>query len=166
MSGDKKLDKKPDMDELAKAFDSAKKVGEDKPEGKKKKSGKSKKSIAFFTIGMLALVGGLSFLIYRLVVGPSAADAEFLINAGEWVEEDEPSVVWKFTEVGKGTLTTDGHTTDYDFIWALENGKIKVETAWLYKLEDTFNYSLDQGAKVLTLKDEEKGVEVKLKANN
>lgn len=131
---------------------------------KKKKSNKIKVPVVVFVIGMIALVGGLSFLIYKLVAGPSKADAEFLINAGEWVEEDEPSVIWKFTEVGKGTLTTDGHTTNYDFVWALENGQIKVETAWLYKLEDTFNYSLDQGAKVLTLKDEEKGVEVKLKA--
>ena len=132
--------------------------------GEKKKSNKKKLPIVVFVVGMIALVGGLSFLIYKLVAGPAAADADFLVSTGEWVEEDEPSVIWKFTEVGKGTLTTDGHQTDYDFIWALENGKIKVETAWLYKLEDTFDYSLDQGSKTLTFKDEDKGIEVKFKA--
>ena len=160
MSGDKKTD--IDMDKLAAAFDSAKKVDDKKPS--KEKSNKDKKAIVLFIIGMLALVGGLSFLIYKLIVGPATDDADFLINAGEWVEEDEPSVIWKFSEVGKGTLTTDGHQTDYDFIWALDNGKIKVETAWLYKLEDTFDYSLDQGSKTLTFKDENKGIEVKLRA--
>ena len=142
------------------------KVEEKKPEKSKAKkiSGKKKMPIAVFVVGVIAMIGGLSFLIYKLVAGPAAADADFLINAGEWVEEDEPSVIWRFTEVGKGTLTTDGHQTDYDFIWALENGKIKVETAWLYKLEDTFGYSLDQGSKTLTFKDEDKGIEVKFKA--
>ena len=146
MSGDKVEEKKPEKPEVKKA------------------SGKKKLPVVVFVIGIIALVSGLSFLIYKLVAGPAAADADFLINAGEWVEEDEPSVIWKFTEVGKGTLTTDGYQTDYDFIWALENGKIKVETAWLYKLEDTFDYSLDQGSKTLTFKDEDKGIEVKFKA--
>ena len=142
------------------------KVEEKKPEKSKAKkiSGKKKMPIAVFVVGVIAMIGGLSFLIYKLVAGPAAADADFLINAGEWVEEDEPSVIWRFTEVGKGTHTTDGQQTDYDFIWALENGKIKVETAWLYKLEDTFGYSLDQGSKTLTFKDEDKGIEVKFKA--
>lgn len=139
---------------------------EKKPEKSKAKkiSGKKKMPIAVFVVGVIAMIGGLSFLIYKLVAGPAAADADFLINTGEWVEEDEPSVIWRFTEIGKGTLTTDGHQTDYDFIWALENGKIKVETAWLYKLEDTFDYSLDQNSKTLTFKDEDKDIEVKFKA--
>lgn len=169
MSGDKKID----MGELAKAFDSNEKDSEkSKAEmekqingGKKvkKKSPKNKKIVAVFVVGMIALVGGLSFLIYRLVSGPSMADAEFLVDAGEWVEEGETSVIWDFTGVGKGKLTTDGHQTDYDFIWALDGGKLKIETAWLYDLNDEFEYSLDQGSKVLTLKNDD--LEVKFKAN-
>ena len=158
MSGDKPVSE----EELKKAFSKVDK--EDEKAKKPKKSGK-KAPIVFFVIGMVALVAGLSFLIYRLVVGPSAADAEFLINSGEWVEEDEPSVIWKFAEVGKGTLTTDGHQTNYDFIWALENGQLKIETNWLYTISDEFTYSLDQGGKTLTLKNEDKGVEVKFKAS-
>lgn len=158
MSGDKPVNE----EELKKAFTKVNK--EDKKSEKPKKSNKKAPAV-FFAIGMVALVGGLSFLIYRLVAGPSMADAEFLISNDEWVEEGEPSVIWKFTEVGKGTLTTDGHQTNYDFIWTLENGQMKVETSWLYTISDEFSYSLDQGSKTLTLKNEDKGVEVKFKAS-
>ena len=150
-----------DMNELAKAFDD--KVAES-PKTKKKKSTKTKKPIVVFVVGLVVLVSGLVFLIYKLVVGPSKADAEFLISSGEWVEEDEPTVIWNFTEVGKGTLTTDGHQTDYDFIWSLSNGKLKMETSWLYDIEDEFEYTLDQGSKTLTVKKND--TEVKLKARD
>ncbi|MDO5480096.1 MAG: hypothetical protein Q4F58_00270 [Candidatus Saccharibacteria bacterium] len=171
MSGEKK---DIDMGELAKAFDAEatepKKTSEEKKDLKmskeKKKTKKNKKAIAVFVVGLLVLLGGLGFLIYKLVAGPAKADAEFLISNGEWVEEDEPSVIWKFTEVGKGTLTTDGHQTDYDFIWSLDNGKIKMETKWLYDLTDEFEYSLDQGSKTLTLKKADKNLEVKFKAQD
>ena len=150
-----------DMNELAKAFDD--KVAES-PKTKEKKSTKTKKPIVVFVVGLVVLVSGLVFLIYKLVVGPSKADAEFLISSGEWVEEDEPTVIWNFTEVGKGTLTTDGHQTDYDFIWSLSNGKLKMETSWLYDIEDEFEYTLDQGSKTLTVKKND--TEVKLKAQD
>lgn len=160
MSGDKKA---IDMDELAQAFDS-KASGDKKSKKEKKKSAKDKKSIAIFVIGLLVLTGGLGFLIYKLVVGPSKADAEFLISNGEWVEEGQPSVIWDFTEVGKGSLTTDSHQTNYNFIWSIEGGKLKIETDWLYGVEDEFEYNLDQGNKTLTLKNAEKDLEVKFKA--
>ena len=150
-----------DMNELAKAFDD--KVAES-PKTKKKKSTKTKKPIVVFVVGLVVLVSGLVFLIYKLVVGPSKADAEFLISSGEWVEEDEPTVIWNFTEVGKGTLTTDGHQTDYGFIWSLRNGKLKMETSWLYDIEDEFEETLDQGSKTLTVKKND--TEVKLKARD
>lgn len=117
------------------------------------KTTKKKLPLVIFIIGLLALIGGLSFLIFRLVSGPAKADAEFLINAGEWKREGENSVVWNFTEAGKGKLTTDNHLTDYDFIWAIEDGRLKIETSWLYDLNDAFEYSLDQGNKTLTLKN-------------
>ena len=159
MSGEKK---DIDMDELARAFDD-KAASSDNKTKKPKKSGKNKKSIAIFAVGLLVLFGGLGFLIFKLVTGPSKADAEFLISAGEWVEEGQPSVIWDFTEIGKGKLTTDKHTTDYDFTWALDGGKLKIETTWLYGVEDEFEYSLDQGSKTLTLKNAEKDLEVKFK---
>ena len=162
-----------DIKDLAEAFGGDEKEAEDNKSemekeingGKnvKKKSGKNKKPMVFFAIGMITLVAGLAFLVFKLVAGPSKADAEFLISAGEWTREDESSVVWDFTEIGKGRLTTDDHVTDYDFIWALDGNKLKIETSWLYDLNDEFEYSLDQGAKILTLKTADK--EIKFKVN-
>jgi len=168
--------KKMDMDELAKAFDAEytavdedKKVIKDDVGGKKEEkmkksrrsSGKKWPKILFF-LGMITLIVGVVMLVMRFALTPGKADADFLVSSGEWAREDEPSVIWKFTEVGKGTLTTDNHATDYDFIWALQDGKLKIETSWLYNLNDEFSYSLDQGGKTLTLKNNQ--TEVKFKA--
>ena len=170
MSGENTVD----MGGLAEAFGADEKdVEKNKAEmekqingGKKvsRKSGRNKKSVAIFVIGMLALAAGLAFLIFKLVSGPSKADAEFMVSAGDWVREDAPSVIWDFTEIGKGKLTTDNHANDYDFIWALDGNKLKIETDWLYNLSDEFEYSLDQGGKVLTIKNADKNIEIKFKA--
>lgn len=62
-------------------------------------------------------------------------------------------VVWQFTEIGKGTLTTNSHLNDYDFEWTIEDGKLKMRTKWLYQLENEYEYSLDQGTGRLVLHD-------------
>ena len=170
MSGE---ENKIDMDKLAEAFEGEKpKKDSDKEDSKKKDSGKkeksskkgrSKKPVVFFAIGMVILAIGLGFLIFKLVTKPNMADAEFLVSTGKWAEEDQPSVIWDFKDVGKGSLTTDNGTNNYDFIWALDGNKIKIETTWLYNLNDEFEYSLDQGGKVLTVKNSD-GEEVKFKA--
>ena len=108
-------------------------------------------SLVIFIIGILALLGGGGFLAYKLLGGTNTADADLLISAGTWIKDGEPSVVWQFTEIGKGTLTTNNHTNDYDFIWALDGNKLKIETAWLYNLENEYTYSLDQSGKTLSL---------------
>ena len=112
---------------------------------------KKRVSLIVFIIGLLTLIAGVVFLIVRLSAGPSIADGEYLVSVGEWKEQDEPSVIWNFTEIGKGTLTTNNHTNDYDFIWAIEDGKLKVNTEWLYTLNDEFDYTLDQNGDILTL---------------
>lgn len=112
---------------------------------------KKRVSLIVFIIGLIALVAGVIFLIIRLNSGPSVADGEYLVSVGEWTEEGEPGVVWNFTEIGKGTLTTNDHLNDYDFAWALEDGVLKIETEWLYNMDDEFEYSLDQGGNTLTL---------------
>ena len=130
-------------------------------------------------IGLITLVGGVVFLIIRLTAGPSVADGDFLVSVGEWklqggecsqakcgenekclgadgnpvVVCDGDSVVWKFTEIGKGTLTTNNHVNDYDFIWAIEDDKLKIETEWLYTLNNEYEYELDQAAQTLVLKN-------------
>ena len=102
-------------------------------------------------IGLITLVVGVVFLIVRLTAGPSVADGEYLVSVGEWTEQSEPGIVWNFTEIGKGTLTTNNHTNDYDFAWALEDGKLKINTEWLYTLNNEFDYTLDQNGNMLTL---------------
>ena len=108
-------------------------------------------SIIIFVIGLITLITGVTFLILDLVKKPSVADGEYLVEVGKWSLEDNDSVVWNFTEIGKGTLTTNNHINDYDFIWALEDNKLKIETKWLYDLEDEYEYKLNQDAKTLTL---------------
>ena len=65
----------------------------------------------------------------------------------------ENGVEWQFTEIGKGTLTTNSHLNDYDFEWTIEDGKLKMRTKWLYQLENEYEYSLDQGTGRLVLHD-------------
>ena len=139
---------------------------------------KKRVSIIAMIVGLITLVGGVVFLIIRLTAGPGMADGDFLVSVGEWKMQggeclqakcsenakclgadgnpvvvcDGDSVVWKFTEIGKGTLTTNNHVNDYNFMWAIEDGKLKIETEWLYTLEDEYDYTLDQNAKTLTLK--------------
>ena len=112
---------------------------------------KKRVSLIVLIIGLLTLIAGVVFLIVRLNAGPSVADGEYLVSVGEWKEQDEPSVIWNFKEIGKGTLTTNNHTNDYDFVWALEDGKLKINTEWLYTLNNEFDYVLDQGSNILTL---------------
>ena len=112
---------------------------------------KKRVSLIVFIIGLLTLIAGVIFLIVRSSAGPSIADGDYLVSVGEWKERDEPSVIWNFTEIGKGTLTTNNHTNDYDFVWAIEDGKLKVNTEWLYTLNDEFDYTLDQNGNMLTL---------------
>ena len=112
---------------------------------------KKRVSLIVMIIGLITLVVGVVFLIVRLTAGPSVADGEYLVSVGEWKEQDEPSVIWNFTEIGKGTLTTNNHINDYDFVWALEDGKLKINTEWLYTLNNEFDYALDQGSNILTL---------------
>ena len=135
-----------------------------------------KKLISIITciVGVFALVVGVVFLIIRLNQGPSVADGEYLVSAENWtlvdgtncaMEETNcvPSVIWTFEEIGKGTLTTNNHVNDYDFIWSLEGGKLKMETDWLYTLENEYDYTLDQNNGVLILRDGEE--EITFQAN-
>ena len=124
----------------------------------------SKWPLITMIFGIIVLIAGVALITVKIITAPKMDDAEFLITAGEWVREDQPNVIWDFTKVGQGMLTTDKHLNDYDFIWSLEGGKLKVETSWLYDLNDEFTYSLDQNGKVLTIKNTDKNIEVKFKA--
>ena len=116
----------------------------------------SKKTDKKLTIGIVALVAGIITLITGVIIlvlalnrAPDTQDAETLVATGTWQREDEPSVVWNFTETGNGSLTTNSHTNDYDFIWAIEGDTLKIETEWLYILNDEFKYEIRDGKLVL-----------------
>ncbi len=128
-----------ELNELAEAFKAP------------KKSKKPLIAFSIFGLGILALILGAVFLVLRLTAAPKVQDAEFLVQTGEWTLEDGEGVVWNFTEIGKGTLTTNGHTNDYEFKWALEDGEFLIETEWLYTLENRYDYALDQENATLTL---------------
>ncbi|MBQ3473930.1 hypothetical protein IJH24_00660 [Candidatus Saccharibacteria bacterium] len=110
-------------------------------------------SIIVFVIGLIALIVGAIFLILDLTKGVSLQDGEYLVSVDSWTREDEPDVVWVFTEIGKGKLTTNNYKNTYDFIWAIDGNKIKIETDWLYTLNDEFEYRIDNGNLILTQDD-------------
>ena len=135
-----------------------------------KKSKKKIISIVVFCLGLVTLVTGLVFLFIKLDEMNGLQDGDYLVSVKEWRMENDTNcapeaaspeeatncasgggVIWKFTEIGKGTLTTNGHLNDYSFIWAIDDGKLQIETDWLYTLENSYDYKLDQRAGVLTL---------------
>ena len=99
--------------------------------------------ICIFSVGLLTLIGGVVFLVMTLLKEPEPRDAERLVEVGAWQREDEPGVIWNFTDIGKGTLTTNNHINDYDFIWSAEGRTLKIETAWLYDINDEYSFSLE-----------------------
>ena len=127
----------------------------DKDEEKQMKKAKSNKNkrigIVALVLGLIVCAVGLAVLIVNLTAQPGLRDAEYLTSIGKWQKSGEPAVVWDFTEVGKGTLTTNAHANDYNFLWEIEGDTLKVETSWLYTLNDEYTYELDQDAKTLTL---------------
>lgn len=138
---------------------------------------KKRISLIVFIIGIITLLAGVVFLMVKIVTTPSTTDGEYLVSIGKWEREgtectqskcaedtkcldengesviqcNDSGVIWNFTELGKGTLTTNNHINDYDFRWAIEDGKIIIETDWLYTLNNEFEYRLDQNNKTLTI---------------
>ena len=108
-------------------------------------------SISALAIGLITLVVGVVILVLTLNKGPEIQDGEYLVAQESWKLADSDKVVWDFTEIGKGILTTNGHENDYDFKWAIEDGKLKIETDWLYTLNNDYDYTLNQSAGELVL---------------
>lgn len=136
-------------------------VKKDKKKTDKVKDPRKKKkilSIGVFVLGVIMLVVGIVFLVLNVLKGNAVADGEYLVAAEKWVltdcgDEDCDKVIWDFTEIGKGSLTTDGGERNYDFKWAIKDGKLDIQTDWLYELDNEYEYSLDQSNGVLTLRD-------------
>ena len=106
-------------------------------------------------IGLVAFITGVVVLILNITAHPAVPDADYLVDKSTWTLADAPQVEWTFTEVGKGTLTTNSHTNDYNFLWSISGDKLTIETDWLYTLDDTYAYKLDQSTATLTLTAED-----------
>lgn len=107
--------------------------------------------LAMLGVGAAAMAAGVVTMLTKLPSGTGLRDAEYLVEIGAWERVDAPEVVWEFTEVGKGRLTTNDGQNEYDFLWAIDGGRLLVETDWLYTLNDEYEYRLDQEAEELTL---------------
>ncbi len=128
-----------------------------------KQETKSRTSFIIMLVGVFVLIIGLIFFLIKILAKPGIPDGNFLVSVGTWELETNANcteetncengsgVIWNFTEIGKGTLTTNDHINDYNFIWAIEGDKLKIETSWLYDLNDEFIYKLDQNNKILIL---------------
>lgn len=119
---------------------------------------KKRVSLIVFITGLVTLVAGASFLLFNIFKKPDIRDAEYLVNVGTWVEQDAESVIWQFTEIGKGTLTTNNHANDYDFLWAIDENTLKIETKWGYNLENEYVFVLDQHNDTLILTEGDKTI--------
>ena len=100
--------------------------------------------------GVALLIAGVALFVVKMISGAALRDANTLIEVGTWQREDAPEVIWTFTEMGKGTLTSNGHQNDYDFLWRIDGDTLKLEIKWLYDIESEYTYHLD--GKTLSLK--------------
>ncbi len=128
----------------------------------RKKSLVKKKSKLPLIIGIIValLVAGAAafYFLYWTRREPVIVltDAEYLMEVKSWEKQDAPTVIWTFSEDGKGELTTN-KSNYYDFKWSLENGEprlLKIQTAWLLDLDDSFEFVLDREAKSFTVKNQ------------
>lgn len=109
-------------------------------------------SIATLILGIVVLAVGGAFFIIKQNAAAKMGDADYLVQSGAFImNNSDGAVEWDFTEIGKGKLTTNNHTNDYDFAWALQDDKLKIRTDWLYELDNEYTYQLDQSSGVLTL---------------
>ena len=109
-------------------------------------------SIVTLIVGLAVLVAGGVFFVLKKNEADKLGDADYLVKTGKFVMEgSDEAVEWDFTEIGKGKLTTNKHTNDYDFEWAIADEKMKIRTDWLYDMDNEYTYDVDQSAGTLTL---------------
>lgn len=107
--------------------------------------------LIIFIVGLVTLAAGATFFILDLLKKPDIRTADYLVEIKNWKEQGTDTVFWSFTEIGKGTLTTNNHINDYDFIWRIDDDTLKIETSWLYALNNEYTITIDDEAKTFTL---------------
>ena len=99
--------------------------------------------ISFFSLALIA--GGVFCYFKFLRKSPEILknDVEFLTEVDAWEKTGAPTVIWSFKPDGTGELTTNKENY-YPLKWYLSNGKLEIDTSWLYELSDAFEISLDR----------------------
>lgn len=109
-----------------------------------------KKLIVIFSaiFAFLAVTFG-AFFITRLIMEKESAekisDADFLVSKHVWKKVGTENVIWTFESDGSCKISTNG-TETFDCDWNFSDEKLHIKTAWLYELDDTFEFSLDKDA--------------------
>lgn len=110
---------------------------------------KAKLAIIISTI-VLAIAGIVAALVLFVFKHEEPevvlSDRDILVSHA-WEKEDAPTVIWTFRTDGTGEITTN-KSNYYNMTWELSQGEetntLSITTEWLYKLEDTFTFSLDR----------------------
>ena len=111
---------------------------------------KTKKTLLIISIVIAVLAAGAAafYFLYWQKREPVVVltDAQILVETKSWEKQDAPTVIWTFNADGTGELTTN-KSNYYDFTWTLEDGEpslLKIQTAWLLELSDTFEFTLNR----------------------
>ena len=130
------------------------------PEKTLVKKKKSKKPLIFTLVVLAVLIAGAAtfYFLYWKNREPVVVltDAEILAETKSWEKSGAETVIWTFNPDGTGELTTN-KSNYYDFTWALESGEpalLKIQTAWLLELSDTFEFTLNRETKSFTVKNQ------------
>lgn len=132
---------------------------QEEKEKKHKKLGKKARLaiiIGSVVVG-LAVVGALLyFLVFRKEEPVVVLTDRDILVAHAWEKQDAPTVIWTFHADGTGEITTN-KSNYYDMKWYFEQDgedrTLKIDTAWLYELNDSFNFTLDRENSSFTVKN-------------
>ena len=129
--------------------------------GTKPKKHLSKKArlaiiISASVLGLAAVGVALYFLVFRKTEPVVVLTDRDLLVAHSWEKQDAPTVIWTLRADGTGELTTNKNNY-YNINWELSQDDkgytLAITTDWLYKLEDSFVFTLDREADTFTVKN-------------
>ena len=123
-----------------------------KPEKVVAKKSKKPLIISLIVIFVLLLVAAGVFCYFKFFKTPPGIvknDVEFLTEIDAWEKVNASTVIWSFKTDGTGELTTNKENY-YPFKWYLSNGKLEIDTTWLYQLSDAFEITLDRDSETPT----------------
>ena len=133
----------------------------DKIAGTKPKKRLSKKArlaiiISSVVVALATIAAVLIFVVFKKEEPVAVLTDRDLLTAHAWEKQDAPTVIWTFHADGTGEITTN-KTNYYDIIWSLsqeeDTHKLEIQTDWLYKLNDSFTFSLDRETDTFTVKN-------------